>query len=212
MEFDENFVNVLVVESPRVMAEIVEGLCNQCAGEDGDFVFSSSDQILKIPNLVEMVIDPIRLDFNNRKILNRLYNELEEVGRDVFLEKEDLNRQNIQLIDSVVENARYHNISYKMELAWKDLFKIYDLKIAKEYDFLAEKLIEYLNILANLTEVLLLVLVNVRSFLEEEDLQNLYEQAFYQKMQLLLIEHQEVKNGLSEKTYIIDRDRCFIVK
>ena len=46
----------------------------------------------------------------------------------------------------------------------------------------------------------------------EEQLKEVYQMAFYCKLQLLLIENREQSNLEGEKTYIIDRDRCLIIK
>ena len=75
-----------------------------------------------------------------------------------------------------------------------------------------EKLLSYMKILSGLLEIRILCIVNLKTYLSEEQLKEVYQMAFYCKLQLLLIENREQSNLEGEKTYIIDRDRCLIIK
>lgn len=58
----------------------------------------------------------------------------------------------------------------------------------------------------------MLCLVNIKAYLNKQELMELYKVAFYNKINLLLIEMAEGEVTGEEKVYIIDNDRCLIVK
>ena len=58
----------------------------------------------------------------------------------------------------------------------------------------------------------ILCLVNIKSYLNDSEIQQLYEMAFYNKMYLLLIEDFEKESKDCEQVYIIDKDLCLIQK
>ena len=58
----------------------------------------------------------------------------------------------------------------------------------------------------------MLCLVNIKAYLNKQELMELYKVAFYNKINLFLIEMAEGEVIGEEKVYIIDNDRCLIVK
>ena len=58
----------------------------------------------------------------------------------------------------------------------------------------------------------MLCLVNIKAYLNKQELMELYKVAFYNKINLLLIEMAEGEVTGEERVYIIDNDRCLIVK
>ena len=58
----------------------------------------------------------------------------------------------------------------------------------------------------------MLCLVNIKAYLNKQELMELYKVAFYNKINLVLIEMPEGEMIGEEKVYIIDNDRCLIVK
>lgn len=66
----------LVVEKPDIMVGIVEDLSRQCIGLDGEFFLSDGQKMLTLEKVAECIIDPFTIDFNHRKIINKLYSDL----------------------------------------------------------------------------------------------------------------------------------------
>lgn len=212
IEMQENRIDVLIIENPMVMAEMVGGLQEQCNGMEGDFVLSENNEIIRLDKNFAMVVNPFSLEFNDRKILNKLYSELSVSGNEYFLEKEKINTEIIKLLEKVISNQQYDSINFKLEMDWNELFKMYSVKLEENSDSLLEKIIEYIKILSGLCSIRVLCLVNIKNYLDETEINQLYEMAFYNKIQLLLIEANEKKNCDNENSYIIDNDRCLIIK
>ena len=75
-----------------------------------------------------------------------------------------------------------------------------------------EKLEEYIKILAQIVCPKLVIFLNLKAFLEKEEMENLMKICFYNKVTILLIESEERYSLDNEKMFIIDKDRCLVVK
>lgn len=77
-ELEENKVNTWIVENPATMVELICELSKQCEGQEGNFILSEENKILNISKSISFVKEPFSIDCNNRKILTRLFQELEK--------------------------------------------------------------------------------------------------------------------------------------
>lgn len=208
----ENKVDVLVIENPKVMTEIVGEIQLQCEGVEGNFILSDREKIINLDKKMSIIINPFAIEFNDKKILNKLYSELKIAGSNFFLEKEEVNTKVVQLLEKVLSEVMYNNVTFNLDLEWEGLFKLYSVKLENREETLLEKITEYIKILSHLCGVEILCLVNIMSYLDDIEIKQLYEMAFYNKIQLLLIESKERPNADNENIHIIDKDKCLIVR
>ena len=87
----ENQVNVLVIEKPSVMAKMVQDMYLQYNGKEGGFLLSHEAKIMSIEKNMELVLEPFSINCNNKKVINKLYQEL------TTLAKENLIKQGMEL-------------------------------------------------------------------------------------------------------------------
>ncbi len=212
MEFIENTVNVLVLEDPVQFSEIVYLLKSDEKVLESPFVLSESDKFLQISKEMEIIVDPFSLDFNSRKIQQQLYKEMEIVATEFDVEKAEVNGRMLYLIEGIQERLQYQNIAYNLEFSWENLLKLYQVHFEPLCESLLEKLVEYIKIASNLLNLKVIGFVNLKLYLTKEQLHYLYEIAFYNKVNLLLIENIENTQLEEEKLYIVDKDKCLIVK
>lgn len=211
IDMKENNVDVIVVEDNQSMVAVVSNLWKQCNGEEGEFVLSENG-IIKFNKNVDMIINPFELNFNNKKISSALFNELSEIGNEFIEQKSELNTRIIELIDNIILKSSYLGIEYSIDFMWNDLFKMVGIKIDEEYDSLLSKLVEYMKIISKLCKIKILILVNIKAYLTIEEIEDLYINASYNKIQLVLIESYEKEKLDGENVYIIDNDKCVIIK
>ena len=211
IDMKENRVDTLVIENPFAMVELVSQLWEQSNGGEGDFILSF-DKTLKIEKNMEVILNPFSLDFNNRKITSALYGVLEETANSYVLEKAEINSSCIQVLEQILLSQSYMGIEYELDFAWNELFKLYGVKITKDYSSLLEKLIEYIKIMATLCGVRVICLVNIKCYLNSEELLELIRNVHYNKIQLVLVESQEAEKIADENIYIIDKDNCLITR
>ena len=75
IEFKEGIVNVFEIYNQKLFSEIINTINNQCNGEDDDnsIVLMENEKRLKIEKNVYLLTDLFNIDFNAKKILNKIY-------------------------------------------------------------------------------------------------------------------------------------------
>lgn len=211
MEWEENKSTTLIVENKDNMLNIINNLINQLSGQEGDFVLSDEVKV-KWEKQVDFILEPFTINFNNKKILSKLYEQMFDVSKDEIEDYNSINNVIINAIDKVTQRVEYNNIVYNLDFDWKNIYKLYDVKIGEDYDNLSEKIEEYIKIIADVLHIKLVIFLNLKEYLSKIELENIQQICFYKKINLLLLESEEREKIENEKTFIIDKDRCLIVK
>ena len=208
IEFEEPFkievgtVNVLVIEKPSLMYKYVSELNGQINGEKGNFVSDNIKEFFMITNYCTSFI-------NDKKVLNKLYQKLSDiVSRDFIQEYAEIQSKICILFDKLNAES-YVPISYEAELQPTELFKSYGIKVEEDTKLL-DRLISFVTIAATLLKIKCLFFVNLKSFLDREELVKLYKAAELEEMALFLFENKYEEGLKGEKVRIIDKDLCEI--
>lgn len=210
IDFEDNKEQVLVIEEPGTFSELVSGIYQQIQGDEGVFILSSDNEKISMQKNVEIILNPVALEMNNRKIVNKLYEELKLISdENYYMEISEIHAKIVEYFDALSLKLPYP-IQYSVDMNVTSLYKLYDLKFEFEGLPLFERIIEYIKILGMMTDVKLLVLVNIKDFLNEEKMSELYKCVTYYKVNLLLIEAVQRNIIEEERIFIIDRDKCLI--
>lgn len=210
ISFAENKTNVLVLESKRDFTDLISMLIEQEEGHEGSLVLSEGDKQLQIAKSAELLLTPFDRDFQNKKIINRLYQELSSIANEEMpVDLCEVNTAAVKLLDRLAEQSPYP-ITYNIETDITSILKLYAVGIDGGDGNLLEVLCDYMKIMARLCGVRLFIFVNLSTYLDEGELTGLYEMAAYEKMQILLLEN-SVRQWLDgEIVDIIDKDHCLI--
>ena len=212
MDVSENQIPVLIIEHPGIYSDFIESFFQQCEGEEGEIIISDRGKNLKLSKSALIVLDYFSLNFNNRQIQTKLYQQLKNAGAELSIQKDEFTHQGIDLIENVFSISRFDHIEYNLELDWADIFKLYQVRVEADYDSIQEKLVSFLRICAELLDLKLVAFVNLKAYVSEDDLLEIYRMAGYLKVNLLLIESIETYSHPMEKYFIIDKDQCIIIK
>lgn len=209
----EDSVSLLIVENPSQFYKFVIDIKRQLNGEDGEFCFSKNGQILKLEKIGDFVCDYYNFDINDKKIINLLYKKLEKIS---------VETENMLLLNKL--NSEISNFLYDLffksdfslvfnELQVVDVLKTASVKFEENYDCLLEKIIQYINVVTQLKNCEIVVFVNLKSVLSDEELTKLYYHCKLIKVGLLLLESSKIRSLLvNEKAIIITDDLCEIVE
>lgn len=209
-EIMENRVNVFVIENPKIMTEILRELYNQNAGMEGKFVISENNKILEFDKKIYLISNLFQLEFNDKKILNRLYQNLEELAVENLISEEiKINGNITDFLNQICELSPY-NLEFKTQFLPIDLMKMGGIRFVKEPGNLLEDIIQYIDIINKLVSPKLIIFFNLKLYLSEIELQHLYEFVFYHKISILLIEGNQYEKIAKEDIFIIDKDQCTI--
>ena len=212
IDMKESHVAVLVMERPDTFSDFVYKFAAQCEGSPGDIVLSEDGKILPISKNAVIVSDYYSLDLNSRQIQGRLYQQLNDLAGDLSIEKSGFTSQGICMMEKLLDMSLFDHVTYDLELDWNNIFKMFKVRIEEDYLTLSEKLISFMRVCKELMGFKLLVLVNLKSYLTGESLHEIYKMANYLDLNILLLEHGESEKVEGEKIYIIDKDKCIIIK
>ncbi len=212
IEFKENVINVLCIENKALFNEIVSDFLVQINGEDGDFILSEKGKELPIKKSVELVLSPFIMDFNSKKILSSIYGDLKENAyqQDYYANTVKLLSEISGYISNVVDEYKYP-LEISEEINIEDVFKLASLKVDNSNSTLVDKIVDYVELVTTVLNVKLVVFVNLKSYIEEEQLGELYKTIINKKINVLLIENMMISSKIEgEKGIIIDKDLCEI--
>lgn len=200
-----------IIEAPAFFQRVVQELYNQKNGLEGKFTLSLQDKILNISKKAEMIINPFSVDLNDKRILNKLYMQLSEQANSetFYMKTQEIRRQIYEYIFQLEQEYRYIlNVDEEVDL--NTLFKAAGVRYeAFEEDFL-DTLCRYIKIVSELLEIKLIICINLRSYLTDEQISALINDVKYEEFGLLLIENQERSCLEGVNRCIIDKDLCEI--
>ncbi len=210
IEFDENTVNILEIYNQSLFTEVINNLNNQCNGEEENntIVLMQDNERVDIKKNIYVLTDVFNIDFNSKKILNKIYGTLIQNIKN----KQDDELENIALklrnyfINEINELPFEFNMNSEVEIT--DLIKAFDVKIDSScYITVLEKIEFIINLLAEFDLAKVLVIPNLKTFLQEEDLLELYKYSIYNNIKLLILENKHCENVLKyEKKNVIDEN------
>lgn len=210
LELEENKVNVLVIENPSEFTEIICELNEQCEGQEGNFILSEKNKILNISKSISFIKEPFSIDCNNRKILTKLYQEIERENlMDCGIEQQEFGKAYIMYMTKLCQRSDF-DLTFLEKPELQDILKIAEMKIDVQAQSMLEKIIEYIKISSGLLKQNIFIFLNLKLFLTEQEIGELYKECFYRKVHLILIETVYKNKRLEEKICIIDKDKCVI--
>lgn len=210
LELCENEVNLLCVEGNKLFSNLIQEIVIQKGGGEGNFILSEKEKMLNLSKELEVIINPFILDCNEKRIQQKLHQEIYEYAiGNCLMETTEINAGIISYLEKITLSMPY-DITFDLEENIQGLMKIYSVKIEQQTSSLLERILDYLKILVRMCRIRIFIFINLKTYLEPEDLKVLYEFVFYEKIYLILFENQVVERIKNEKVCILDKDMCII--
>ena len=208
---DDNVVTEWVIEAPEEFTRYVQELYMQCEGAAGDFVLSDGEKELGIAKNVEFLDSGLDLDVNERKILGKLYADLEQLAySEKFVVRTQEMIQYLRTYIFELEQETDFMLDVDDGVDMSAIFKGNGVKLETVETGILEKIVHYIKVVRLLLKKQVFVFVNVRSYLTVRQVEQLIKEAAYQEVQILLIENVMRDCVNSERRCIIDSDKCEI--
>lgn len=163
--FEEGKINVLEIYNKKLFYNLITILNENDSGQEDNQIVLFEDGIrVSIEKNVFVLTDMFNVDFNSKKITNKLYNLLAENiknRQDNELENISLELRNY-LIEEINELPFEFNMKSELELS--DLLKAFDLKIDTMcYTSVVEKIEFFIAIISILKIATILVIPNLKT-------------------------------------------------
>lgn len=207
---EETQISTLVIENPVVLCDMLQDLANQINGNEGEWIFSEADKVFSLAKNCIFVSNPLGVDCNEKRIITKLYKELDENVKSIMHEQYcELNSNIVRFMEQLLNTVPYH-LDMELIMDAVAVLKAYDVRIMTDTREPLERLVDYLRAISSICGIRVVFVLNLKQFFSREQVSQLYEFCFYEKIYLINIEG--IKNYIlkEEKYVIIDKDLCLI--
>lgn len=191
----------------RVVSALLSGQGEQASepytlwGDDGKELCAS--------NVLLPIANPFDLPWKHRRLLGALYSRLEEallVDEDLRLEMQELHSEMMSCVNQI--GFRF-NAEYDFGVEWelRHYLKAFDYGIGfQEANSLLDNLIQFVDLAADVAFDMVLLFVNLKTFLGKNDLAELYERMIFRGIRAILVENQNsVSYNQFERKVVVDQ-------
>lgn len=191
INFSKDNVNVIEVRNARCFSHLLGILNEKISGLEGEEIFLIDDDNKELNMSKEMyiVFDLFNIDYNSKKILAKIYEQIKEnIEKNQDLEFEDMITKIRNYLICEINELPFEFVM-KQDLEIVEVLKLFGLKIDNQnYNTVLEKVEILIDIISTVGVARVLVLPNLKQYLTNEELLELYKYSLYNNVKLLLIE------------------------
>ncbi len=205
----DDVVNVIIIKDVNYFSNIIKIINDSMNGIETNEVFLLGDEEeeLKINKECYLLLDLFNIDYNSKKVLTKIYDYIEDNvknNQDYEVERLVLKIRNY-LIQEI--NELPFEFTMKSELEITEILKLFSLKIDDEnYQTILEKVEILIDILSTLEISKILIIPNLKLYLNNNELVELYKYSLYNDIKLILIEREDYCKLKYEKVITIDEN------
>lgn len=210
VDIKENIVSIIVLEDVKLRLPLINELFSQTSGNEGNWLLFENDKSFDLGKKVELVLEPLTLTLNNRKVKTKLYQDIKTIAQDYcFSQGLEVHSQICNYLENMLDKLPYP-VKYDEDWDVSEILKAYNVELVEEYDNIFEKLYNYIKLVNTVCGTEIFVMVNIKQYLTDDQITELYKMAAYGKIQLVLIEFSINNKRDCEELYILDSDDCVI--
>ena len=209
LEFYNDKVSVLAIKDTKCFTNTIQEINDEIKGIESDEIFLLDDKEneLKMSNKMYMILDLFNIDYNSKKILGKLYDKISKNIENSGETK--LQNLFIEVRKSIVEEINELPFEFTMsdDIDIINILKLYNLKVdILSYETILERIEFFIDLNATLNIFNVIIIPNLKMYLSEEELIELYKYSLYNNVKLLLIEKNFTQKLEYEHILVIDED------
>lgn len=143
-------------------------------------------------------------------MINKVINRMQKLAMDeeyYYQTNELITLLESYLLDLSVELTG--NIEFS-KITWENTIKAVGIEFADNYDSLAEKILDYMELVREYDSEKMFITLNLRSYISDDEMNKFVNDVVARGYKLLMVENSEYPIIEHEKRYIIDADKCII--
>ncbi len=183
IETSDEYIRCMEIENKNYFYRLVYLLNNYYENKD------SNDELTLIDKFdYKLVTDYFNININDKKMLNAVFKfvkeNVDEASYDKLLKA-------YQKIHTLFKTAIYDidiPITTEEEINMDNIIKLMGIKV-KEEEGILKNLLILIELIRELKNYDMLILINLKQYLTNEELQELYKYAIYNKVTILLIDN-----------------------
>ncbi len=200
----------LVIENPKFLREVIKDLT--ISEEEKELSATKDGKPLKFDKDVDVVFNPLKLDFNSKRAMTTLLKLLVKtsVSEDFYLTTNNLKTKIVKYLSDVIDAGEFEFEVSTDDFTMDSIAKAVSIHIVGDEDDFVELLTDYVSMMADLANIKLFVFVNLRLLLSDEDVERLRHNLDNHQINVLLLEGMAQERLKDVPRWLIDRDLCEI--
>ena len=209
LDLDNGRVQMIIVESPDCLFNLISVIQAQIEGLEGPLVLSENGKSIAFSKSVELITQFFPLDLNQKNLVNRIVANMEKQAMEEKYSKAT------ELLSGIENFLLDLSMEYQCEIDYPKLsigsiLKAAGIEIRSNSTSICEKLLEYMSLVTSLFGKKAFITVNLQCYVSQEDTEELMKTVVEHGFPMIMIEAVERKQGKYEERTIIDRDLCII--
>lgn len=208
LDFNNGCANELVIENKKMFLEFVNGINLQADGIKGDFVLSIKDKPVEFAKFTDVTMQFAPFQINRKSLLTKLYSALEQKA--LLAENYTKTGEIISGLESYV-NHLAEDFSFEIDcqrVSIGPIIRALAPEIEENDKSTLEKIFEYIEMVRELDKERLFIMVNMRTYFTDDEMDVFIESVCLHDFKLLLIESTAFNVLSNIKRYVIDEDLC----
>ncbi len=209
LEWNENtHLCELVVENPYILRQVLHDF--SIVGEELRLSFMENGEALSLEKDCDVIFNPLRLDFNNRRATTALLKLLVKtsLSEDFYLKTNSFKTGVIKYLDQVVDSEGFNFEVSSGEFNIDDIAKAANLHIVGDEDDFVELVADYMSMMSELAAIKVFVFVSLRSLLSKNEFERFYHDLDNHQINVLLVENYDRGRVKGVPRIVLDRDMC----
>ena len=206
--FDGGYVNELVIENKRLFFDMVNNAMIQSDGTRGDFLLSLSDRPVEFSRYADVTVQFAPFQINRKSLLTKLYASLEQKA---------MLAENYKATGELLGEIERYVLQLSQDLPFEvdcqrlsigAVIKAISPEIEEEGRTPLEKIFAYMELVRELDRDRLFVMINMRTYFSDGEMETFAESVCLHGFKVLLIESTAQSKLKNTKRYVVDEDLC----
>lgn len=208
LQFDSGYVNELIIENKKMFFSLVNDLFAQSDGESGGCVLSISERPVDISKYADITVQFAPFQINRKSLLTKLYSALEKraVQAENYIKSEEMLSEIEKYILYLGEELPFEINCQKLSIT--SIIKAVAPEIDEADKSPLERIFSYMELVRELDRDRLFIMINMRSYFSDEDMEIFIESVCLHDFKVLLIESISSPLLKNVKRYTVDEDLC----
>lgn len=209
-ETDGSFINTLVIENQGLFCRLIEDVQSQVNGFEGRSVLSEDNKILPINKNLEVLSQFVPFEINRKNLISKICSAIETKAI-----SDEYYGRTCELLNEIERYLMDITFDFSCDLNFEKinasaLIKAAGVEVADDYESLGEKILDLMELVTEFDRRKFYVIINLRSYLSDEETALFMETALQHRFSILMIESGERPLLPQECRFLVDKDLCEI--
>lgn len=212
ISINNRFINVIQVEQPKLFSRLLCSLMS-CKGREAEIpytIWDDREEELNPTNAFLIVTNPVDLPWKDKGINNKLYGRM----NDLMMEDDELRQKLSELQTTLNTSISFlglqlrSDVRFNLEWNLQNYLKCFGFSVDLEDNVtLLDNLISFIDYIFDLKIYRVLLFVNLKIFLTENELKELYSHVIFLGLRVLLLEGTRDSHFYSqEKKHVVEQE------